>query len=304
MIRELQDKIMALKKEKGILIAAHSYQATEILEVADIKGDSFQLSLLAQESTAQTIVLCGVRFMAESIKLLSPEKTVILANSEAGCPMAEQISPERVVQYKKEHPGQPVVAYINTTAALKAVCDVCVTSSSAVKIVSRMPEKEMLFIPDCNLGDYVQRQLPDKKINLWLGGCHVHVAVTEKDVINAKREHPGALFLAHPECIPEVVAMADFVGSTSAIMDYAIKSDAKTFIIGTEMSIAETLAYQCPDKDFFMVSKKLICPNMKITSLVDVYRAVAGVGGETIVLDPEIMTKARVCIDRMIELGR
>ncbi len=304
MIRELQDKIIALKQEKGICIAAHSYQATEILEIADIKGDSFQLSLGAQQSPARTVVLCGVRFMAESVKLLSPEKTVILANRDAGCPMAEQISPERVVAYRREHPDQPVVAYINTTAALKAVCDVCVTSSTAVKIVSRLPEKELLFIPDCNLGDYVQKHVPDKKINLWLGGCHVHVAVTEKDVQLARRQHPDALVLVHPECVPEVVALADFVGSTSAIMDYAIQSPAREFVIGTEMSITETLAYKCPDKQFYNLSKKLICPNMKITTLVDVYQALAGTGGESIELDPEIMVKARGCIDRMVELGR
>ncbi len=303
MIRELQDKIVALKKEKGICLVAHTYQASEILEIADIAGDSFQLSLGAQKVSEKTIVLAGVRFMAEGVKLLSPEKTVILANPDAGCPMAEQIAPARVVQFKQEHPDVPVVAYINTTAELKAVCDVCVTSSTAVKIVSRMPEKEILFIPDCNLGDYVQRQLPDKKVNLWLGGCHVHAAVTEKDVANARKLHPDALLLVHPECVPEVVAQADFVGSTAAIMDYASASDAQSFIIGTEMSIAEHLSYKFPDKQFFMLSKKLVCPNMKITSLMDVYHAIAGTGGETIALSPELMRDARRPIDRMIELG-
>lgn len=303
MIRELQDKIIALKKEKGICLVAHTYQASEILEIADIAGDSFQLSQGAQKVAEQTIVLAGVRFMAEGVKLLSPDKTVILANPDAGCPMAEQIAPARVIQYKKEHPDVPVVAYINTTADLKAVCDVCVTSSTAVKIVSRMPEQEILFIPDCNLGDYVQRQLPDKKVNLWLGGCHVHAAVTEKEVANARKLHPDALLLVHPECIPEVVAQADFVGSTAAIMDYASQSEAQSFIIGTEMSIAEHLSYKFPDKQFYMLSKKLVCPNMKITSLMDVYHAIAGTGGETISLSPEIMRDARRPIDRMIELG-
>lgn len=303
MIRELQDKIIALKKEKGICLVAHTYQASEILEVADIKGDSFQLSQGAQKTPEQTVVLAGVRFMAEGVKLLSPDKTVILANPDAGCPMAEQIAPARVVQFKKENPNIPVVAYINTTAELKAVCDVCVTSSTAVKIVSRMPEQEILFIPDCNLGDYVQRQLPDKKVHLWLGGCHVHAAVTEKDVVLARKLHPDALLLIHPECIPEVVAQADFVGSTAAIMDFASASDATSFIIGTEMSIAEHLSYKFPDKQFFMLSKKLVCPNMKITSLMDVYHAIAGTGGEVIELSPELMRDARRPIDRMIELG-
>ena len=303
MIRELQDKIIALKKEKGICLVAHTYQASEILEIADIAGDSFQLSQGAQKVDNKTVVLAGVRFMAEGVKLLSPEKTVILANPDAGCPMAEQIAPARVVQYKQEHPNIPVVAYINTTAELKAVCDVCVTSSTAVKIVSRMPEQEILFIPDCNLGDYVQRQLPDKKINLWLGGCHVHVSVTEKDVAIARKQHPDALLLIHPECVPEVVAQADFVGSTAAIMDFASRSDAQSFIIGTEMSIAEHLSYKFPDKQFYMLSKKLVCPNMKITSLMDVYHAIAGTGGEVIELSPELMRDARRPIDRMIELG-
>ena len=303
MIRELQDKIIALKKEKGICLVAHTYQASEILEVADIKGDSFQLSVGAQKVPEQTIVLAGVRFMAEGVKLLNPEKKVILAHPEAGCPMAEQIAPARVAQFKQDNPGIPVVAYINTTAELKAVCDVCVTSSTAVKIVSRMPEHEILFIPDCNLGDYVQRQLPDKKVNLWLGGCHVHAAVTEKDVLAAKKLHPGAPILIHPECVPDVVKHADFVGSTSAILDYAAQSDAKEFVIGTEMSIAEHLAYQFPDKQFHMLSKKLVCPNMKITSLMDVYRAIAGTGGDEINLSPELMRDARRPIDKMIELG-
>ncbi len=303
MIRELQDKIIALKKEKGICLVAHTYQASEILEVADIKGDSFVLSQKAQQASEQTIVLAGVRFMAEGVKLLAPDKKVILAHPDAGCPMAEQIAPERVRQYKKDHPDQPIVAYINTTAELKAVCDVCVTSSSAVKIVSRMPEKEMLFIPDCNLGDFVQRQLPDKKINLWLGGCHVHAGVTERDVLNARKAHPGALLLVHPECVPEVVKHADFVGSTSAILDFAAQNDAAEFIIGTEMSIAEHLAYQFPDKQFHVLSKKLVCPNMKITSLMDVYRAIAGIGGEEIILSDDLMRDARRPIDKMIKLG-
>ncbi|MDD2533836.1 MAG: quinolinate synthase NadA [Eubacteriales bacterium] len=304
MIREIQDKIIALKKEKNICLVAHTYQASEILEVADIKGDSFVLSQKAQLAPESTVVLAGVRFMAEGVKLLSPDKKVILAHPDAGCPMAEQIAPERVRQYKKEHPDHPIVAYINTTAELKAVCDVCVTSSTAVKIVSRLPEKEMLFIPDCNLGDYVQRQLPDKKINLWLGGCHVHAGVTERDVINARKDHPGALLLVHPECVPEVVAHADFVGSTSAILEFAAQSDANEFIIGTEMSISEHLTYQFPDKHFHMLSKKLVCPNMKITSLMDVYRAIAGTGGEEIILSDELMRDARRPIDKMIELGQ
>ena len=192
---------------------------------------------------------------------------------------------------------------INTTAELKTVCDVCVTSSSAVKIVDRIPNKNILFIPDCNLGDYVAKQLPHKNIKLLQGGCPIHAVVNTEDVKKAKERHPDALLLVHPECTPVVVALADFVGSTSAIMDYAIRSQHKEFLIGTEMSIAEHLQYTCPDKRFYYLSKKLLCPNMKATTLMDVLRCLQGEGSEEIKLDEDTLKAARVCIDKMIELG-
>lgn len=303
-IRELQDKITELKKEKGISILAHSYQAREIIEVADISGDSFQLSLAAQKIREKTVVLCGVHFMAESVKILSPEKKVILANPVAGCPMAEQIEPEMLEHLKKNNPDYTVVCYINTTAALKTLCDVCVTSSSAVKIVKNIPNDKILFIPDCNLGQYVANQVPEKTFKFVQGGCPIHAGVTLADVKAARQKHPDALLLVHPECIPAVVAEADFVGSTAAIMDYAVKSEVKEFIIGTEMSIAEHLSYMCPDKRFYMLSKKLLCMNMKVTTLVDVYNAVLGQGGEEIAMSDELITKARACIDEMVRLGK
>jgi quinolinate synthase len=303
MIRELQDKILKLKKEKNVGIVAHSYQASEITEIADVMGDSFQLSVAAQKMDADTIIMCGVRFMAETVKILSPQKKVVLAVPEAGCPMAEQILPYRVEQYKKENPSHIVAAYINTTAALKTVCDVCVTSSTAVKIISKIEGKDILFIPDCNLGDYVKRLLPQKNIILWQGGCPIHTAVNKQDVLAAKALHPNVKILMHPECIPEVLAYADFVGSTSAIMEYAAKSEDKEFIIGTEISIAEHLSYQFPEKSFYILSRKLVCQNMKLTSLMDVYKAVAGVGGEEIILDESLRIKAKRCIDEMIRLG-
>lgn len=304
MIRDLQDKIIQLKKEKGVSILAHSYQAKEIVEVADVAGDSFQLSLAAQKVPEKTVILSGVHFMAETVKILSPEKKVLLANPIAGCPMAEQIEPELLSQMKKKYPDYTVVAYINTTAALKTVCDVCVTSSSAVKIVRNIPNDKILFIPDCNLGQYVQSQVPEKTFKLVQGGCPIHAAVTASDVRAAREKHPEALLLVHPECVPAVVQAADFVGSTSAIMDYAKNSDKKEFIIGTEMSIAEHLSYACPDKKFYVLSKKLLCMNMKITTLVDVYNALTGEGGEEIVMSPELISAARVCIDEMIRLGK
>ena len=302
-IPELQQEILRLKKEKDICILAHSYQTREITEIADFTGDSFQLSVKASQVPQKTVIMCGVRFMAETVKLLSPEKTVYLSNPIAGCPMAEQMDKDMIASVKEMYPDYTVVAYINTTTDLKTICDVCVTSSSAVKIVKKIENDNILFIPDCNLGHYVAEQVPEKNFKLLNGGCPIHARVTPKDVKTAKELHPDALLLVHPECVPGVVEQADFVGSTTAIMDYAKASDAKEFIIGTEISIATHLAYECPGKKFYPLSKNLICPNMKSTTLVDVYNTILGNGGEEIHLDEETRAKAKVCIDRMIELG-
>lgn len=302
-IPELQEEILRLKKEKDICILAHSYQTREIVEIADFTGDSFQLSVKATEAPQKTVIMCGVRFMAETVKLLSPEKTVYLASPIAGCPMAEQMDKALIEEVKKQHPNYTVVAYINTTTDLKTVCDVCVTSSSAVKIVKKLPNKNILFIPDCNLGNYVAQQVPEKNFKLLQGGCPIHARMSARDVQKARALYPNAKLLVHPECKPEVVADADFIGSTSAIMNYAKQSEDKEFIIGTEISIAQHLSYECPDKRFYPLSKELICPNMKSTSLMDIYHILLDNNGEEITLDEETMTKARVCIDRMIELG-
>lgn len=302
-LRELQQEILRLKKEKDICILAHSYVAHEILEIADFTGDSYALSVKAKDAPQKTVIMVGVRFMAETVKILSPEKKVILANAGAGCAMADQMDKQVIEIVKQQYPDYKVVAYINTTAELKTICDVCVTSSSAVKIVKQMPEKNILFIPDCNLGDYVAKQLPEKNIKLLQGGCPVHASVNAEEVVEAKKLHPNALVLVHPECTPDVVKLADYVGSTSGIMDFARKSDAKEFIIGTEISIAEHLQYECPDKMFYYMSPKLICKNMKLSTLGDVYNAILGRAGEEIVLDDETITAARRCIDEMIRLG-
>ncbi|MBR1443829.1 MAG: quinolinate synthase NadA [Firmicutes bacterium] len=304
MIRQLQEKILKLKEERDFYILAHSYQAKEITEIADFVGDSFQLSLNAAECNNKNILMCGVHFMAETVKMLSYDKNVYLANQLAGCPMAEQVEPEMLEYIKKNHEGYTVVAYINTTAALKELCDVCVTSSTAVKIVQRIENNNILFIPDCNLGNYVKENVKGKNIKLIQGGCPVHAAVTKKDLENAKALHPDALVLVHPECVPDVVAGADYVGSTSGIVEFAKKSDAKEFIIGTEMSIAEHLQYACPEKDFYILSKKILCPNMKLTTLVDVYKAIDGRGGKEIKLDKDKAERAKKCIDEMIRLGK
>ncbi|MBO7636670.1 MAG: quinolinate synthase NadA, partial [Paludibacteraceae bacterium] len=236
-INEMQAEIIRLKKEKGICILAHAYQSHDIWEIADYIGDSFGLSQKAASAKEDTVIMCGVRFMAETVKILSPQKRVILSNSVAGCPMAEQIDAAQLRALKKEYPGYKTVAYINTTAELKTECDVCVTSSSAVKIIKAIDTDKILFIPDCNLGNWVKQQVPEKNFKFIAGGCPTHLRMTVNDVENARREHPNAALLVHPECKPEVTALADFVGSTTEIMSFAKKDDKHTeFIIGTENS--------------------------------------------------------------------
>ncbi|MBR6045317.1 MAG: quinolinate synthase NadA [Ruminococcus sp.] len=307
-IKDIQQEIIRLKEENDVCILAHSYQEHEILEVADFTGDSYKLSVDASKVTNKNILFCGVHFMAETAKMLSPDKRVYLANPMAGCPMAEQMDPEMISALKVKEPDRKVVAYINTTAALKTVCDVCVTSASAVKIVSAMEDKKLLFIPDCNLGAFVQKACPDKDIMLLNGGCPVHAAVTADEVAEAKAKHPEALVLVHPECRPAVSEQADYVGSTSGIMKFAKESDAREFIIGTEISIVEHLQFECPDKRFYALSKKIVCPNMKLTTLPEVYNSMLSISkndGEAfeILMDDELIAKARVCIDEMLRLG-
>ena len=286
--RELQDEIIRLKKEKDICILAHAYQSHDIWEVADFVGDSYGLSKQAAQADQKTVLMCGVRFMAETCKILSPEKKVILSNPKAGCPMAEQMDVDLISGVKQMYPDYTVVAYINTTSQLKTICDVCVTSSSAVQIVKNIENKNILFIPDCNLGKWVAD----------------HVRMSKRDVEKARKAHPNALLLVHPECLPEVSELADFRGSTTGIMDYAKKSDAKEFIIGTENSIVQHLQFECPDKQFYPLSKDCVCHNMKLTTLGDVYNCVRGIAGEEIVLDEEVRKKAGRCINTMLELGQ
>lgn len=301
--RELQDEIIRLKKEKDICILAHAYQSHDIWEVADYVGDSYGLSVQAAKAAQSTVLMCGVRFMAETVKILSPQKRVLLSNSNAGCPMAEQMDVELISGVKKMYPDYTVVAYINTTSELKTICDVCVTSSSAVQIVKNIENKNILFIPDCNLGKWVADQVPEKNIKLLQGGCPTHVRMSKRDVEKARKAHPDALLLVHPECLPEVSELADYRGSTTGIMDYAKKSDAKEFIIGTENSIVQHLQFACPDKQFYPLSRDCVCHNMKMTTLGDVYQCVKGTGGEEIKLDEEVRIKAKRCIDTMLELG-
>ncbi|MCR5103183.1 MAG: quinolinate synthase NadA [Eubacterium sp.] len=302
-IQEMQDEIIRIKKEKNICILAHAYQNHEILEVADYMGDSYGLALNARDDDKQTVLMCGVRFMAETVKIISPDKKVVLVSPDAGCPMAEQMDIEYLKILKQRFPEHTVVAYINTTAELKTLCDVCVTSSAALKIVKNIDNDKILFIPDPNLGQWIKEQLPEKDIQLFTGGCPTHYQITEEEAVSAKAKHPDALLLVHPECRPEVTALADYAGSTTGIMSFAEKSDNKEFIIGTENSIVSHLQYKCPDKVFYALSKNCVCHNMRLTTLGDVYMAVKGIGGEEIILSDEVRTGAKKCIDAMLTLG-
>lgn len=302
-VAEMKEAILAAKKENDFCVLAHAYQSHDIWEVADYVGDSFGLCVQASKSPAKNILMCGVRFMAETVKILSPQKRVFLSNPGAGCPMAEQMDKDLILGLKEQTPDVLIAAYINTTAELKTVCDVCVTSSSAVRILRALPARHILFIPDCNLGEWAAGQIPDKEIELVRGGCPTHVRISPGDVTRARKEHPDALILCHPECLPAVWSKADFVGSTTEIMDYAKKSDAPAFVIGTETSIVEHLQFDCPQKRFYPLSKDCVCHNMKLTTLSDVLGAVSGRAGEEILMDSELIQNARKPIEAMLSYG-
>ena len=304
MTQLIQERILRLKQEKNACILAHCYQTHDILEVADYVGDSFGLAQNASKTDCSTVIMCGVRFMAETVKILSPEKRVLLPKAEAGCPMAEQLDPEMLRQLQAAYPDYTTVAYINTTAELKTLCDVCVTSSSAVKIIRNMDAEKILFIPDCNLGDYISKQVPEKQFQLIHGGCPTHVRMTRDDVLRARAAHPNALLLVHPECRPQVTEMADFVGSTTEIIHYAENSDAREFIIGTENSIVQHLGISHPEKLFYALSKDCVCHNMKVTTIADVLYCLEGTDGEEILLEESVRLRAKKSIDEMIRLGK
>lgn len=303
MLRDIQDEIIRLKKEKDFCILAHCYQSHDILEVADFVGDSFALSKEAAKQSQKNILMCGVRFMAETVKILAPEKNVVLSSADAGCPMAEQLDAPTLRELKKMYPDYTVVAYINTTAELKTECDVCVTSASALDIVRKLDSDKILFIPDINLGTFIKDNVPEKEFKLIHGGCPTHARMSADHVKTAKEAHPSALVLVHPECKPEVTALADYVGSTSGIMKYAKQSDNKEFIIGTENSIVQHLQFDCPDKMFYPLSNDCVCHNMKLTTLVDVLNCLKGADGDVIEMSEETRLKAKKCIDEMLRLG-
>lgn len=301
-ITQMQEEILRLKKENDFCILAHIYQNREIVEIADYVGDSFGLSRQAAKAPQKNILMCGVRFMAETVKLLSPEKRVYLSDPTAGCPMAEQLDIDLLRALKAQYPDYTVAAYINTTSELKTECDVCVTSASAVDILRKVENKNILFIPDINLGQFVQKQLPEKNFKLIQGGCPTHARMSKRDVDKARALHPNALLLVHPECTPDVTEGADYIGSTTGIMDFAKRSDKKEFIIGTENSIVSHLQYDCPEKKFYPLSKDCVCHNMRATTLPEVLDCLRG-EGEEIILSDYVMENARRCIDEMLRLG-
>ncbi|NLI57590.1 MAG: quinolinate synthase NadA [Clostridium sp.] len=298
---EIRKKIAELKEQRDAIIVAHNYQIDEIQEISDVIGDSLTLSRYCAENTKKVIVFCGVHFMAESAKILSPEKTVLLPEIDAGCPMADMVTAEELREEKKKHPGAVVVCYINSSAEVKAESDICCTSSNAVEVVKSIKEKDILFVPDQNLANYVAKMVPEKNIIPWRGYCITHHRLKLEDVEKVRELHKDAELLIHPECPKEVVDEADFVGSTKQIIEYASKSKSKKFVIGTEMGIMYKLKKDNPDKTFYLLAQGLICPNMKKNTLLSVYNALNEMKYE-INLDENIRIKAKETLDRMLKI--
>jgi len=301
-INSIVSEIKKLKREKNAVILAHNYQIPEIQDIADIVGDSLRLSQEAAKTDAEIIVFCGVHFMAESAKILSPEKKVLLPAKDAGCPMADMITGESLRDYKDKNPNATVVCYVNSSAEVKAECDVCCTSSNALKIVESLDAEQILFAPDRNLGSYINSHLKDKQMELWNGFCITHERVREEEIRMIKNKKAGVQVVVHPECNPAVVQHADFVGSTSQIMAYIKKSEDKEFIIGTEMGILHSLRKENLYKKFTLLSPSLICYNMKKTSLEDVYHVLKTEENE-IIVEESVRKKAFTSLNRMLELS-
>lgn len=296
-------EILKLKKEKNAVILAHSYQNIEIDEVADFVGDSLYLSQMAAKTDADIIVFAGVYFMAETAKILSPDKKVLLPRKESGCLMADMINLQQLREFKKNHSGVPLVCYINSTAEVKSECDICCTSSNAVKIVDSLNTKEVLFAPDTHLGTWVQSQLNNINVITYPGYCPTHMRITPEDIIQQKEKYPQALVLIHPECHKEVTRLADYVGSTTGIMKFAEQSKNKSFIIATELGVVERLKRDLPEKEFILASSKAVCPNMKWNHLEDILTSLKYEQYE-INVDEEIAKKAIISINRMLEVSK
>lgn len=302
MNEEIKKQILHLKSEKNAVILAHYYVDGEVQEIADFVGDSYFLAKKATELPESVIIFCGVAFMGESAKILNPEKTVVMADASADCPMAHMIDIDTIRETRKEHPDVAVVCYVNSTAEIKAESDVCVTSSNALKIVKKLSNKEIFFIPDNNLGRYVAKQVPEKEFIFHDGFCHVHKSIHKEELLKAKEAKSQALVLAHPECTGDVLEVADFVGSTSQIIAYATSSESKEFIICTEMGIFHELHLKNPDKKFYSVGHRQFCPNMKRIRLESVIHALETLNPE-VNLNEEMGRKAKEPLKRMLELA-
>jgi len=294
------ERIQELKKSKNAVILAHLYQNDEIQELADFTGDSLELSRKAAATDADVIVFCGVRFMAETAKILSPNKKVLLVAMNAGCPLADMITPKDVLEMKNKYPQAAVVTYVNSSAEVKAISDYCCTSSNAIGLVRNIPEKEVIFIPDMNLGSYVKKNVPEKTIHLNEGYCPIHHQINEQDVLEIRGKHPNAPVYVHPECKPEVSAQADFVGSTAAILKKVLQSVAKEVIIGTDKGIFYRLKKENPDKNFILLSPGLYCNDMKMTRLEDVHEVLKSMKNE-INLNANIIKSAGMALNRMLK---
>lgn len=302
-MNKLKTRIEELKKEKNAVILAHYYVHDEVQEVADYIGDSYYLSKIATKAVADTIVFCGVSFMGESAKILNPDKTVLMPDETADCPMAHMAEINRIEELRKEYEDLAVVCYINSTAELKCHSDVCVTSANAMKIVKNLPNKHIFFIPDENLGRYIANQVPEKHFIFNDGFCHVHAAISADQVKAAKAAHPDAEFLVHPECRPEILALADFIGSTSEIINYATNQDTREFIVGTELGVLYELKTKNPDKKFYSAGSAQCCPNMKKISLEKIIHVMETGENEVFVSD-EIRNRANIPLNRMLELAK
>jgi quinolinate synthase len=298
----LSDEIRQLAAEHDAVILAHNYQRAEVQDVADFVGDSLGLSRQAAETTSATIVFAGVHFMAETAKILAPDKTVLLPEPRAGCPMADMVTGEALAAWKAQYAGVPVVTYVNSSAAVKAESDVCVTSANAVAVVRALGAEKILFAPDRNLASWVARSLPDVEVLLWDGWCPTHDDVTVEQVLAARAAHPEAVVMAHPECRPQVVDLADAVLSTSQMLAFSAKNPASEFIVVTEAGLLHALEKAAPGKRFFELAPRMLCPNMKVTTLTKVRDCLATGSGE-VTVDAEIRARALRAVERMVAIG-
>jgi len=297
----LDRKILDLKKKKDALIVAHNYQRDEIQAIADITGDSYALARAVTKADEKLVVFCGVKFMAESAYMLSPDKTILLPVEEAGCPLADMITVAKLRKKKAEYPEAAVVSYVNSSAAVKAESDICCTSSNAIQIVKSLKQEKVIFVPDKNLGRYVRERVPDKEMIIWDGYCVVHMRLTREEVVRTKELHPDAEFIAHPECRKEVLELADYTGSTAGMIDHVRSSSKKEFIIGTEVGIIYRMKKENPDKVFHIPTDQFICANMKLTTLGWLARSLEKMVYK-VEVPADITEKARRALERMLEV--